>query len=92
MQNIPRPDPDVLVTAMPDGEAILLHLRTSQYFSLNESGALIWKLMESSASPAQMSQALFDLFDVTPEAARETVLELMRDLQTHQLIAATVND
>jgi len=71
---------------MPDGDAILLHLRTGQYFSLNQTGALIWKLMETYTTLADMSQTLFDRFDVTLQVAAETVRELMRDLQTHKLI------
>ena len=86
MQCVPRPDPDVVATAMPDGDTILLHLRTSQYFSLNGTGSLIWELMESSTSMAGMSQVLSDRFDVTPQTADETVRELMRDLKAHKLI------
>jgi hypothetical protein len=86
MQCVPQPDPDVVATAMPDGDTVLLHLRTSQYFSLNSTGSLMWKLMESSVSLAGMSQALLERFDVTPEVADETVLELVRDLKAHELI------
>ena len=84
--SIPRPDPDVVATAMPDGDTVLLHLRTSQYFSLNATGSLLWQLMESSTDPEGMSQALSDRFEVTPRTARESVLELLRDLKAHQLI------
>ena len=86
MKCIPQPDPDVLTTPLPDGDMILLHLRTSRYFSLNKTGALIWSLMKRSTKPADMSRALFDQFEITPKAAHETVGELMRDLQSHQLI------
>ncbi len=87
MQCIPRPDPDVVATAMPGGETVLLHLRTSHYFSLNATGSLIWDLMESSTDPEGMSQALSDRFEVTPRTARDSVLELLRDLEAHQLIS-----
>jgi hypothetical protein len=83
---IPRPDPDVVVTAMPGGDMILLHLATRQYLSLNETGAFLWKLMDNSTSLAGMSQALFNRFEVTPEAAEEAVGDLLRDLKEHRLI------
>jgi hypothetical protein len=86
MPCIPQPEPDVVSTQVPDGEMILLHLGTRQYFSLNQTATLLWKLMESSTTLAAMSQALFDRFAVSPEMAGETVRELMRDLQTHHLI------
>jgi hypothetical protein len=88
MQCIPQPDPDVVATAMPDGDMVLLHLRTSEYFSLNTTGSLLWQLMESSADLEVMSQALSDRFYVTPTAARHSVVELMRTLKIHQLITA----
>jgi hypothetical protein len=86
MPYIPQPEPDVVSTQVPDGEMILLHLGTRQYFSLNQTATLLWKLMESSTTLAGMSQALSDRFEVSPEMADETVRELMRDLQTHYLI------
>ena len=86
MQCIPQPDAEVMTTAMPGGDMILLHLRTRQYLSLNKTGAFIWKLMERSTTLAGMSQAFFDEFEVTPEGAEETVRELMRELKTHNLI------
>jgi hypothetical protein len=85
-QCIPQLDPDVLITPMPGGDAILLNLETGKYFTLNQTGALVWKLMERSTTLAGISQALFDRFEVTPEAADETVRELMRDLKNHKLI------
>jgi len=84
--SIPRPDRDVVATPMPDGDTVLLHLRTSQYFSLNATGSLLWRLIQSSTDPDGMIQALSDRFEVTPRRARESVLELLRDLKAHQLI------
>jgi hypothetical protein len=84
--SIPRPDPDVVSTALPGGDTVLLHLRTSQYFSLNATGSLLWQLMESATDPEGMSQALSDRFEVTPGTAHESVLELLRDMKAHQLI------
>lgn len=86
MQYVARPDPDVVVTAMPDGDMFLLNMGTSQYFSLNATGALLWELLESPITPAGMSAALFERFEVTREVAAETVHELMRELEHHRLI------
>jgi hypothetical protein len=90
MRSIPRTDPDVVIAAMPGGDMILLHLGTGQYMSLNETGAFLWKLMDDSTSLADMCRALFDRFEVTPEAAEEAVRDLMRELKSHRLI--TISD
>jgi hypothetical protein len=86
MQSIPQPDPDVVTTPVPEGEMVLMHLRTGQYYSLNTTGTLVWNLMGSSLTTAGIIQAIFDRFDVTAGTAAEAVDELMRDLKTHQLI------
>jgi hypothetical protein len=91
MHCIPRPDPDVVITAMPGGDMILLHLGTGQYLSLNETGAFLWKLMDNSTSLEDMGRALFDRFEVTPEAAEESVGNLMRDLKSHRLITISTS-
>lgn len=86
MQAMPQPDADVVTAAMPGGDTVLVHFGTGQCFCLNESGTFLWNLLASSATPDSMSQALFDAFDITPEAAADTVFELMQELKTHQLI------
>ena len=83
---IPQPEPDVVSTQVPDGEMILLQLGTRQYFSLNQTATLLWKLMEGFTTLEALSHALSDVFDVTPETAGEEVRKLMQDLKKHQLI------
>jgi hypothetical protein len=86
MPAVPQPDPSVVTAAMPGGDTVLVHLGTGQYFCLNETGTFLWNLLAGSATRDRMSQALFDAFDITPEAASEAVAELMQDLKTHRLI------
>jgi hypothetical protein len=86
MQSIPEADPNVVASTLPNGEMVLLQLDTKQYYSLNQTGALIWKHMDHSATLAVMSQTLVEQFDVTAEAAGEAVRELIEDLKSHKLI------
>ena len=86
MQCIPQANPGVVTSALPNGEVVLLHLDTKQYYSLNRTAALIWKQMDHSATLATMSQALCEQFDVSAEAAQEAVCELMQDLKSHKLV------
>ena len=86
MQCIPQAEPSVVTSALPNGEVVLLHLDTRRYYSLNKTGALIWKPMDHSATLAAMSEALAEQFDVSAEAAQEAVCELMRDLKSHKLV------
>lgn len=86
MNCAPQPDPGVVISALPNGEMVLVHLDTRQYYSMNSTGALLWNLMAQAPSIDAMSQALYERFDVTPEAARQTVCEFVEDLKAHNLI------
>ena len=84
------PHPDVVTTRLDNGEMVLLHLGTRQYFSLNQTGSMVWQQLEQRATLASISQTLHDRFDVTPGDALQTVIELMGQLGTHNLV--TIED
>jgi hypothetical protein len=91
-ERVAKLDPGVVSSTLPNGEIVLLHLDTRKYYSLNRTGAIVWKLIECSTPLVDISQALFDQFDVTPESAGETVRDLMQELKTHKLITFTESE
>jgi hypothetical protein len=87
--NQPRPSPDVLLTELADGTGVLLDLRSKFYFALNRTGLVVWKLLAAGkgASPEALAEALAARFEgTTPEAAREDVAELLRELLDEGLL------
>lgn len=77
--------PDALSAALSDG-AVLLHLYTKRYFSLNETGSRIWSLLEQQATDEEIVDTLVREYDVEkPEAAR-AVSQLLDDLVAERLI------
>lgn len=75
-----KPDPDVIVTELEGKEAVLLHLGTKMYFTLNETGLRIWQMLSSGLTPGEISDGLLREFDISPEKARESVLNLINEL------------
>jgi hypothetical protein len=69
-----------------DGEAVLLHLTSGTYFTLNETGTFVWNLLEREHTLAQLLEALVGAFDVEREAARRDLVELLEDLVARGLI------
>ena len=49
-----KPADDVLYTELPDGESVLLHLGTEEYFGLNELGTAVWAALQVGDGLAQM--------------------------------------
>ncbi len=74
-----KPDPDVVITELENKEAVLLHLGTKNYFTLNETGLRIWQMLSSGLSSGEVSERLRDEFDVTTEKARESVMNLITE-------------
>jgi hypothetical protein len=43
---------EVVMTELPDGSGVLLHLQTGYYFTLNPSGVAVWKMIGAGARDA----------------------------------------
>src|SRR5687768_9487019 len=56
-----------------DGEAVLLHVKTGRYFSLNSSGTRIWQLIQEHGSVEQVTSAFWSALDVDARTAEEHV-------------------
>ena len=80
------PDPAVLFTSFDNGEALLLHLGTSTYYSLNVTGSHIWQLMSRGLSFEEIGSELGANFKVTVHDARQCVIELADQLTSEALV------
>ena len=77
--------PDALSASLSDG-AVLLHLYTKRYFSLNETGSRIWSLLEQQATEDEIIDALVREYDVERPEATRAVSQLVGDLVAERLI------
>ena len=64
--------PDLRLTAV-DGEGVVLHLGSRQYFSVNETGVTVLEQLRSARTMAELVGAVTDEYDVTTEEAERTV-------------------
>lgn len=78
-------DPAVLATALSDQEMVLLHLQSSYYYSLNETGAKIWQGLSQGRTLGEISQMLMDQYTLTPAEAEQAVLALLDELAAENL-------
>jgi hypothetical protein len=81
-----RVSPDTLVAAL-DGVTVLLHLDSKRYFSLNETGAMIWRLVESGAEEEVIVGQLVQQYQVAAPEARRTVLDVLERLTDAALVS-----
>lgn len=70
---------DALVAHLA-GEAVVLHAGTKDYFKLNETGQVVWRMLEQNADIEAILDHLSDVYDVTAADARPEVVAIIGEL------------
>jgi Coenzyme PQQ synthesis protein D (PqqD) len=78
---------DVLAAHL-EGEAVLLHMDTKDYFRLNATAACVWKGLERGMDRQALVDELCANFEVEPHEAREELDRLLAELEQRRLIVA----
>jgi len=78
--------PDVIAAHL-EGEAVLLHLGTKQYYRLNETSAAIWKGLERGLDEPAIVAELTREFDVAAETAEREVHRALAEFEQRGLMA-----
>lgn len=80
-----RASPDALVAHL-EGEAVLLHAGTKEYFRLNETGQVVWRLIEAGADVDAIVARLLAEFSVDAATARTEAGQLLEQLVAAGLV------
>lgn len=83
-----KPSPDALVAHL-QGEAVLLHAGTKDYFRLNETGQVVWRVLEQGGDEDAVVAALLETYEVDAEDARAEVNRIIRELLDAGLLVTT---
>jgi hypothetical protein len=68
------------------GEAILIHLPTGKYFSLNRVGTELWEMLDGQRSIAEHAACLAEKYNVDKEMVGQDLLELCQRLLAKNLV------
>jgi len=80
---------DDAVYEVLDGEAVVLHLITGNYYRLNEVGTRAWELIEEHRDLGRVRDAMLDEFDVTPEVLDADLATLVGELTAMGLLTTS---
>ena len=69
-----------------EGEAILIHLQTGTYYSLNEVGTAFWELLDGTHTVNDCAAKLATEYDAPVEVISGDLLELAEDLMREGLV------
>lgn len=80
-----RHNPDMAWRRIDD-ESVVLDLKTSAYYSLNETASMIWEALGEGLTPRQAGEKLCEEFDEDPAAVERDVSAAVADLLRERMI------
>jgi hypothetical protein len=70
------------------GETVILDLASSTYFGIDETGTMIWQLMQEGMSLEQIHHHMLDEYEVAADVLEKDILAFVSQLQEAGLIRA----
>ena len=89
-ETVLHPHPSLVFTRLDASEAVLLHLDTKRYYTLNDTGARIWELLQQGCCAQEIARALQDDYAITDEEALPVLLAFVDELQQEGLVRMPV--
>lgn len=71
-----------------DGEVILIHMDTGNYYSIDQVGAEIWDLLSTRRTVQQVVEELLLRYEGDSQEISKSVAEFIRQLEKEELIVA----
>ncbi len=68
------------------GEAILIHLQTGAYYSLNEVGTVFWEMLDGATAVRDCAAKIAQEYDAPVEQIEVDLLEIAGDLAKEGLV------
>lgn len=87
-----HPHPSVVFTRLDITEAVLLHLETKRYYSLNETGARLWELVQEGKPLTGMVEALQAEYAVDSAPAMAAILAFVEELHQEGLVQTCLGE
>ena len=87
-----RPNVEEVAADILDGEAIMINLSTGMYYSMDQTGALVWSLLAAGRSLQDIASALAGRYAVAREQADADIRLLLAKLVEENLVRVADRD
>lgn len=77
-----------VVAEVFEDEIVIIHLDKGTYYSLTQSGALIWKLLHQGATVAEVITTVSASYGIDAESLGEAVQQFIQELSAENLLIA----
>lgn len=81
-----RVNNSLIFTLLKDGSGVILRLSDTFFYSLNETGVVIWKEIENGAGTGEIVRTLCREFEVPEKEAMQDITTFLEDLRREKLI------
>jgi hypothetical protein len=88
----PRRHPDAAYQLVDDEALIVLSGRSAVHLVLNETGAIIWDLLDGEHDLDDIARAIVASFDVEESVARRDVEEFLETLAVNGMLATDAGE
>jgi hypothetical protein len=78
---------DAAFAAVEDG-AVVLHMGTKRYYSLNETGTFVWRCLEDGLAATEIAAQVVGEYDVEIDEAERAVTGLLDELVKESLLVS----
>ena len=78
--------PESVLSTLLEQDAVLLDIRSNQYFALDEVGRRLWGLLSEGNSIRDIYQTLLDEYEVDAKQLEQDILELLNNLMENGLV------
>lgn len=75
-----------VVSEIIDGEAVIINLKSGNYYSTEEVGSLLWSGIEQRKTYRQLVDLLTSVFETLPDDLAAAIDPFIDELITHELI------
>ncbi|MBN1892590.1 MAG: lasso peptide biosynthesis PqqD family chaperone [Clostridiales bacterium] len=75
-----------IVTADMDGETVMMHVESGNYFGLGEVGSTIWALTEEPIGVREIINQLTESYDVERDRCEVETLDFLNEMNTLGMI------
>jgi hypothetical protein len=86
-----QPSPQAIYTQLSEDEGVLLHMDTKRYYTLNETGSVIWNHLGRGLSLSEIAEKLQQEYEVEIQQAQNSVVRLAQELKQEKLVAVHNN-
>lgn len=83
-----RMNTPTVVAEVFEQEVVIIHLESGTYYSLDQSGTMIWKLLQQGATVAEIIDKMGASYGLAADALGKPVQQLIEELCTENLIVA----